>query len=438
MLTTAWPWLAFAASLIFLLALGVPIAFAMGFCALGMLFVASNVPLTVAVVHAFSTLDSYVLVSIPFFMLSGQILNLPSTGAVLEEFVASISRRFRGAPAFGAVMTCLFFGGITGSSAAEAAAVSKTVLPTLNRIGYPREFSAAVLATASTLGILIPPSITMIIFGAIAEVSVPRLFLAGVVPGFIGAATMAGYAVWRARRLPMQELVIEAGPSVGADGRRRLPLFVRMVPILGMPVILMGGIYSGIFTATESAAVLVIYAAIVAIFIYKDRDPLHLGNALRDCFIGTMTIYALVMGASLFGFSATYLGLPQMISRAIQEMNLSGWQFLLALNIIMLVAGMFIDGLSLLLIILPVMLPAAKALNIDLYHLAVVMTVNIEIAVLTPPVGLNLFVLSKAADVPLERLIRAIIPFIVLMFVLLMVFSYVPILSTWLPRAVEF
>ena len=437
MLSSPLAWSAFAGSLLVLLALGVPIAFAMGICALGLLWLASNVPLTVAVVQAFSTLDSYVLVSIPFFMLSGQILNLPSTGAVLEEAVASISRRFRGAPAFGAVLTCLFFGGITGSSAAEAAAVSKTVLPTLNRIGYPREFSAAILATASTLGILIPPSITMIIFGAIAEVSVPRLFLAGVVPGFIGAATMAAYAVWRARQLPHAEQDIAPEPLL-PDGRRRAPLVLRMLPILGMPVLLMGGIYSGIFTATESAAVLVLYAAIVAIFIYRDRDPEHLKHALRDCFIGTMTIYALVMGASLFGFSATFLGLPQIISRTIQELNLSGWQFLLALNIIMLIAGMFIDGLSLLLIVLPVVLPTAKALNIDLYHLAVVMTVNIEIAVLTPPVGLNLFVLSKAADVPLERLIKSIMPFIGLMLILLMLFSYVPIVSTWLPRAVSF
>jgi C4-dicarboxylate transporter DctM subunit len=438
LLTNPLVWTAFGASLIALLALGVPVAFAMGVCAIGLLYFASNVPLTIAVVQAFSTLDSYVLVSIPFFMLSGQILNLPSTGAVLEEFVSSISRRFRGAPAFGAVLTCLFFGGITGSSAAEAAAVSKTVLPTLNRIGYPREFSAAILATASTLGILIPPSITMIIFGAVAEVSVPRLFLAGVIPGFIGAAVMAGYAVYRARQLPVhQEQVAPAAESV-PGGPRRLPLFIRMLPILGMPVILMGGIYSGIFTATESAAVLVVYATFVAIFIYRDRNPADLAHALRDCFIGTMTIYALVMGASLFGFSATFLGLPQIIVRTIQDLNLSAWQFLLALNIIMLIAGMFIDGLSLLLIVLPVVLPTARALNIDLFHLAVVMTVNIEIAVLTPPVGLNLFVLSKAAEVPLERLIRAIFPFIILMLCLLVLFTYVPIFSTWLPRAVTF
>jgi C4-dicarboxylate transporter DctM subunit len=429
--------------LVAMLALGVPVAVALGMASLGILMLATQVPPTAAIIHAYSSLDTYVLVAIPGFVMAGQLVNLPRTGEALRDLVDGIAGRIRGGPIIGATIAALFFAGITGSSAAEAAAMGKTALPTLDRMGYPRRFSAALLASSATLGVILPPSTTLIIFGSIAQLSITKLFLAGLIPGVVSAALICALSLALARRAgygTAQPLADGSGAAPAVPSRASAPpspsRMARTIPILVMPVILVVGIYTGWMSATESAGVLAIYALLIATLVYGDRQVRPLFTALREVFLVTAMIYTLVMGANLFSFAITYLGLPLAVVALVHSIHLSALAFLLLLNLLVLLLGMFLDGLSIVLFILPAILPVSEALGISSLQLAIVLAANIEIAVIHPPVGLNLFIISRVAGLSVETTMKAVLPYIALLLCILLLFTLVPGLSTWLPAHV--
>ena len=419
-----------AATTVFLLLVllfsGVPVAFALiGSSLVAVLVYASDL-LPALGISVMSTVSNYILIAIPLFILAGEIAVRGKLLDPLVELARALLAPVPGGTGVATVGTCMFFAGITGSTAAEAAAVGTFGLPMLQRAGYPKPFSTAVIACASTFGILIPPSLTMILFGSITQAPVGPLFLAGLVPGLVlGVALMIMVGVMGAMR--------------GYGIRERLDLalvrraLARSAWIIAMPLVVVGGIYSGWVTPTEVAAVVVAYGLGVAVLVYRSLSLRDLVIVCRNTARVSAMLYFVLVGASLFGFVMTAEGVPQRIVEWVSASHLGPLEFLIILNAILLAMGCFLDGLSMLVISLPLIFPVAVQLGINPLHLAVLMTVNIEIGVLTPPVGINLFVLSGIARLRVEEIVHALLPFYVFLLVGLAVLTYFPALSTWLP-----
>ena len=414
------------ALLLVLLFAGVPVAFALiGSSLCAVLGYASDL-LPALGISVMSTVSNYILIAIPLFILAGEIAVRGKLLDPLVELARALLAPVPGGTGVATVGTCMFFAGITGSTAAEAAAVGTFGLPMLQRAGYPKPFSTAVIACASTFGILIPPSLTMILFGSITQAPVGPLFLAGLVPGLVlGVALMIMVGVMGAMR--------------GYGIRERLDLalvrraLARSAWIIAMPVVVVGGIYSGWVTPTEVAAVVVVYGLAVAVLVYRSLTLRDLVIVCRNTARVSAMLYFVLVGASLFGFVMTAEGVPQRIVEWVGASHLGPLEFLIILNLILLAMGCFLDGLSMLVISLPLIFPVAVQLGINPLHLAVLMTVNIEIGVLTPPVGINLFVLSGISRLRVEQIVHALLPFYVFLLVGLAVLTYFPALSTWLP-----
>lgn len=320
----------------------------------------------------------------------------------------------------------MFFAGITGSTAAEAAAVGTFGLPVLKKAGYPTAFSTAVIACASTFGILIPPSLTMILFASITQTPVGPLFIAGLVPGLVlgfSLMLMVGVIGWRHGY----------GMPERFDAGRVLAVLWKSIWVIAIPVLVVVGIYSGAFTPTEVAAVVVAYGLGVGVIVYRALSWRDLFEVCRSTIRVSAMLYLILIGASLFAFVMTAEGVPQRLVEWVTSANLSALQFLIALNFLLLVLGCFIDGLSMLVIALPLVYPIAQTLDINPLHLAVMMTVNIELGVLTPPVGINLFVLSGISGLRVEAIVAAMWPFYIFLLCGLAAMTYFPAFSTWLP-----
>lgn len=416
--------------MLLLLVAGVPVALALiGSSLVSVLLFASDL-LPALALSVMSTVGNYVLLAIPLFIMAGEIAVRGKLLDPLVDLARSVLAPVPGGTGVATVGTCMFFAGITGSTAAEAAAVGTFGLPMLARAGYPKPFSTAVIACASTFGILIPPSLTMILFGSITQAPVGPLFLAGLLPGLLlGVALMILVGVMGARR---------------GYGRREpldLPLVRRALLksgwILAMPLIVVGGIYSGWVTPTEVAAVMVVYGLVVAKVVYRSLSLADLVAVCRNTARVSAMLYFILVGASLFGFVMTAEGVPQRIIDFVGASGLGSLQFLIVLNLVLLVMGSFLDGLSMLVIALPLIYPISTQLGINPLHLAVLMTVNIEIGVLSPPVGINLFVMSGIAWLKIEQIVRALLPFYIFMLIGLAIITYFPALSTWLPETLN-
>ncbi len=412
--------------LLVLLFAGVPVAFALIGSSLSAVLVYASDLLPALGLSVMSTVSNYILLAIPLFILAGEIAVRGKLLDPLVELAQALLTPVPGGTGVATVGVCMFFAGITGSTAAEAAAVGTFGLPMLQRAGYPKPFSTAVIACASTFGILIPPSLTMILFGSITQAPVGPLFLAGLVPGLV-----LGIA-----------LMIMVGAMAAARGygvRRQLDVtlvraaLARSAWILAMPVVVVGGIYSGWVTPTEVAAVVVVYGLAVATLVYRSLSLRDLVVVCRNTARVSAMLYFVLVGASLFGFVMTAEGVPQRIVEWVQASQLGTLEFLVALNVVLLAMGCFLDGLSMLVIALPLIFPVAMQLGVNPLHLAVLMTVNIEIGVLTPPVGINLYVMSGISRLRVEQIVTAMLPFYVFLLVGLAVLTYFPALSTWLP-----
>jgi C4-dicarboxylate transporter, DctM subunit len=415
-------------ALLLLLILGVPIAIALGLASIGAILLFADQSLVAISQRFFSALQTYQLLAIPFFVLAGTFM---TTGGVAKRMIAfanALVGRFRGGLAMAGLLACALFAAVSGSSPATVVAVGSIMIAGMARSGYTKEFAAGLICNAGTLGILIPPSIVMVVYGAVTETSIGTLFMAGVLPGIIlTAALMAAVAVIaRRHNLPRQPRADLA--TVLRTGRDA-------VWGLSLVVIILGGIYLGAFTPTEAAAVSAVYAFVVAVFVYRDLKIRDVPRALAESAKVTAMLMFIIGNAMLFAFVLTTEQIPQAASAWVTDLGLPPWAFLLAVNVMLLVAGCLMEATSVVLIFAPILFPIATSLGIDPVHLGIIMTVNMEIGMVTPPVGLNLFVTSGIAGMPVTRVVRAAVPWLVVLLAVLVLVTYVPWISLVLPNA---
>ena len=431
-----------------LMLIGVPIAVSLGLSSIIFLMMHSDASLASVAQTLFSAFQGhYTLLAIPFFILASVFMSTGGVAHRIIRFAIAVVGSFRGGLAMASVFACMMFAALSGSSPATVVAIGSIVIAGMVQVGYTKEFAAGVICNAGTLGILIPPSIVMVVYAAATDVSVGRMFLAGVIPGLMagGLLMVAIYIVARYKNLPAQPW---AGWSEIFDAARDASWGLLLI------VIILGGIYGGIFTPTEAAAVAAIYAFLIANFIYKDMGPFkdkgaggvmlawrglsvfwHKDTKKSLFEAGKLTIMLLfiIANALILKHVLTEERIPQMITEAMLSAGLGPIMFLIVVNLLLLIGGQFMEPSGLLIIVAPLVFPIAIALGIDPIHLGIIMVVNMEIGMITPPVGLNLFVTAGVAGMSMLNVVRAAAPWLGIMFLFLIIVTYVPFVSTWLP-----
>jgi C4-dicarboxylate transporter, DctM subunit len=371
---------------------------------------------------------SFILLAIPLFILSAELMNVGSLTARLLAFCNAFVGRFRGGLGHVNVVQSVIFAGMSGSAIADAAGMGRILIGMMTKDGrYAPSYAAALTAAAAVIGPIIPPSIPMVLFALVSDASIGYLFLGGAAPGLImAAALMAINRVMAHRRgFPVEEPV----------ALRRLPLVtVRAVPALMMPVVLLGGIYGGVMTPTEAASVAAAYAFLISVTLYRDVSARQAYAAILTSVRSTASIGILIAGALVFNYVVTVENIPGALRTLLSGYELSPVTFLLIVNITLLVLGCVLEGITILLIIVPIFIPAAQALGIDMVHFGVVVVVNIMIGLITPPYGLLLFIVANITKAPLWAIIRDILPFLAAMLAALAVITFVPDIVLWLPR----
>ncbi|OIP85618.1 MAG: C4-dicarboxylate ABC transporter permease [Rhodobacterales bacterium CG2_30_65_12] len=440
------------------LLIGVPIAIALGFSSIIFLLVHSETSLA-AIAQSFyqAMAGHYTLLAIPFFILASSFMSTGGVAQRIIRFAIAVVGHMRGGLAIAGVFASMMFAALSGSSPATVVAIGTIVIAAMRQVGYTRDFAAGVIANAGTLGILIPPSIVMVVYASATDVSVGRMFLAGVIPGILAGFSLmvAIYVVARVRNMPKGDWA--GWGEVWAS-------FKDAVWGLLLIAIIMGGIYGipgvtgAIFTPTEAAAVAAVYAFLVATFIYRDMGPLAArdGNGklsllsrpqalltalwhpdtrstLFDAGKLTITLMFIIANALILKHVLTEEQIPQQVANAMLSAGFGKIMFLVMVNIILLIGGQFMEPSGLIVIVAPLVFPIAIELGVDPIHLGIIMVVNMEIGMITPPVGLNLFVTSGVAGMPMMAVVRAALPFLAVLFVFLIVVTYMPIISTWLP-----
>ena len=413
--------------LFLLMFIGVPIAASLGLAGSITIMLFSPDSVRSLAIKLFETSEHYTLLAIPFFLLSGAFMTTGGVARRLIDFANACVGHIRGGLAIGAVLACMLFAALSGSSPATVAAVGSIAIAGMVRSGYPQAFGAGIVCNAGTLGILIPPSIVMVVYAAATEQSVGKLFMAGVIPGvMLGLVLMVAiYIVARIKKLP-------ALPR--ASFREWLRAAREAFWGLLLMVIILGGIYTGMFTPTEAAAVAAVYAGFVALFVYKDLKISECPKVLLESGKLTIMLMFIIANAMLFAHVLTTEQIPQQITAWVVDLGLQPWQFLLVVNIVLLIAGAFMEPSAIILILAPILFPIAMQLGIDPIHLGIIMVVNMEIGLITPPVGLNLFVTSAVTGMPLTAVIRAALPWLMLLISFLMVITYIPAVSMTLPN----
>jgi C4-dicarboxylate transporter DctM subunit len=416
----------FGVLFLFLL-MGVPIAFSLGLASILTILFFTSDSLASMSLKLFDTMEHYTLLAIPFFILASAFLTTGGVARRLIRFAIAAVGHLRGGLAIASVLACMLFAAVSGSSPATVAAIGSIVIGAMVKSGYPQKYAAGIICNAGTLGILIPPSIVMVVYAAATETSVGQLFMAGVVPGLLLGLMLALAIFFSAHKfkIPTQprasfrELLIAARDAIWG---------------LGLIFVVMGGIYGGIFTATEAAAVAAVYAFIVALFIHRDMGWSHVPEVFAEAAKVTVMLLFIIANAMLFAHVLTTERIPQVMAETIVGWGLAPWQFLIVVNIILLIAGNFMEPSSILLILAPILFPIAVQLGIDPIHLGIIMTVNMEIGMITPPVGLNLFVTAGVTGMPLWEVVKAAMPWLMVMLTFLIIITYIPQVSLFLPR----
>ncbi|HUG57708.1 MAG TPA: TRAP transporter large permease [Candidimonas sp.] len=406
--------------------MGMPVAVSLGLSSILTILVFGNDSLASLSLKMFETSEHFTLMAIPFFVLAGAFMTTGGVAKRMIRFAIATVGHLHGGLAIASVMACCLFAAVSGSSPATVVAVGSIVIAGMVRAGYPQPFAAGVICNAGTLGILIPPSIVMVVYGAATETSVGRLFMAGVVPGLmLGLLLMiAIYIVARIKNLPRQPRAsAKEAFTAGRDSFWGLMLIV----------IILGGIYGGIFTPTEAAAVAAVYAFFVAVFVYRDIGMRQVPEVLMDASKVTVMLMFIIVNALLFAHVLTTERIPQMIAEQIIAWDMAAWQFLIVVNILLLIAGMFMEPTGIILILAPILFPIAMKLGIDPVHLGIIFVVNLEIGMVTPPIGLNLFVTAGITKMSIGQVIRAASPWLLLLLSFLVLVTYVPAISLWLP-----
>ncbi len=409
--------------ILLLLAIGVPVGFALWLTGLAAVLLFGMTSLTQVAQSIYTGLDSFVLLAIPFFILAGNIMLKSGFAKYLFDFMQSLVGSVPGGAAVGASGASAVFGAMTGSSVASAAALGRVMIPTMETLGYPRKYTAGLMAAGGTLGILIPPSVTLVIYGEMAQQSVKDLFLAGVIPGLVAAAAIGamGFAIALRKGYGKRTEVF----SWGAVWKT----FRRAAPALVMPVIVLGGIYVGVFTPTEAAAISVIYGFLVGALVYRTLGVRDLPSIFNESARATASVLFILSGALFVGMLATLAGIPQAIVAAVDSLQLSPLGFLFIVSAVLIVLGCFLDGFTLLTVVTPLLLPSVHTLGIDPIHFAIVLVLNIEIAAITPPIGLNLFVIAGISGTTMQEVSLGSVPFIFVLIAVLALIMLVPWLS---------
>jgi tripartite ATP-independent transporter DctM subunit len=371
---------------------------------------------------------SFILLAVPLFIFSAELMNAGSMTMRLLRFCNLIVGRFRGGLGHVNVVQSVIFAGMSGSALADAAGSGKVIIDMMARGGgYPPAYAAAITAASAVIGPIIPPSIPMVLYALVADASIGFLFLGGVVPGLLMAAAQMGInaAMARRRAFPVAARVpLAEAPRIVAGS----------MPALLMPVILLGGIYGGVMTPTEAAAVAAAYAFLVSALLYRSLTPREVYRTAAAAGRSTAAIGMLIAGALAFNYVVVNENIPAALQRALAARDLAPWQFMLAANALLLVLGCLLEGTTILLVVVPMLLPTARALGIDMVHFGVVAVVNIMIGLITPPYGLLLFVVAKLSGAPLAKVTRELLPFIAAMVAALLLIAFVPGLVLWLPR----
>ena len=406
--------------------LGMPISIALGLSSLLTIMMFAQDSLASLAIKLFETSEHYTLMAIPYFILGGALMSTGGVAKRLIRFAVACVGHIRGGLAIAAVLACTFFAAVSGSSPATVVAIGSIMIAGMIKQGYTQKFAAGVMANAGTLGILMPPSIVMVVYAAVTELSVGRLFLAGILPALLLALLLmvAIYIRARIENLPAQPKASMS--EILSSGRDAIPGFLLLI-------IIMGGIYGGVFTPTEAAAVAAVYAVLVSVFIYKDLTFKDLPHTFVEASKTTVMLMFIIANAMLFAHVLTTERIPQIIAEQIVALGMEPWQFLIVVNIILLIAGNFMEPTAIILILAPIFFPIATQLGIDPIHLGIIMVVNMEIGMITPPVGLNLFVTSGITGMPLMAVVRAAMPWLSLLLIFLIIITYVPTISTFLP-----
>ncbi|WP_428097141.1 TRAP transporter large permease [Candidatus Rariloculus sp.] len=414
-------------ALLVFLAMRVPVAISLGLASVLTLLLFGDQSLLSLAQRFNHATEVYPLLAVPFFILAGTFLTSGGVARRLIAFATAITGWIRGGLAMGSVLACMLFAAVSGSSPATVVAVGSITIAGMVSAGYSRAYATGVVTNAGTLGILIPPSIVMVVYGAITETSVGALFIAGVIPGLLLTTAMMTVIYFLARRDNLPKRDATSWREVVRTGREA---FWGLLLI----AIVLGGIYGGVFTPTEAAAVSAVYALLIAVLVYRDIGPREIPDVLvRGARVTTMLMF-IVANAYLFAFVLTTEQIPQEISQAVLAAELPPWAFLILVNVILLVAGNLMDPTSVVLILAPIIFPLAMNLGIDPVHLGIIMVVNMEIGMVTPPVGLNLFVASGVSNLSLTQVIRASLPWLVLLLGFLVVVTYIPAISLFLPE----
>jgi len=421
--------LLFIALLLFLLFLGVPIAFALGLVGLIIALIKGIFnPIIIPHIMYAQGIDSFPLLAVPFFILAGTIMEKGGISQRLVDFAQFIVGRIRGGLAQVSVLTGMFFGGISGSAVADAAAVGSVLIPAMKSKNYDPGFSAALTAASGAMGPIIPPSIPMVIYAVIANTSVASLFLGGIVPGLLFGLVLMLYSYVYAKkhRYPREDVSFTLQTFWRVFQRAILPLL--------MPVIIVGGIFSGIFTATESAVVAVIYSFMISVFLYRKLTLKSIPGILADAAKSTASIMYIIGLATFLSWVITSEQIPQQVAQVFFTISDRPWVIVILLNILILMLGCFIDPVSILILMSPIALPIVQKIGMDPVHFGVIITVNICIGSLTPPVGTLLFVTSRIGNVNFFDISKAIIPMVILVIGILFLISLVPDTVMYLPR----
>ncbi|MCB1395063.1 MAG: TRAP transporter large permease subunit [Rhodobacter sp.] len=380
------------------------------------------IPMTAVHQNLFGSISATGLLAVPYFIFAGELMSRGTVARRLVTFVRGFVGPLPGALGLTTVGTATVFGAISGSSAAAVASVGKVMHPAMRQDGYPDRFSAGMITSVSAIGIVIPPSIPMIVYGASSETSIPRLYAAGVLPGLLLAAMLALYVGWRAWRSGFGSRTAISPGSIAAGTAQALPALMA-------PVIILGGIYGGVFSPTEAASVACVYAIVVSKFILRELS----WRDILDCAVSTVLfsaqILVIVAAAGLFSWLLTVNQVPQAMVAAITAWEITPWQFLIAINIVLLLWGCVMDPMSAILLLVPVLIPLVDALGIDKVHFGIVMTLNLAVGLFTPPFGINIFVAQSALRMRTGDIYRGVVPFFAVFLVALVAITFVPAIS---------
>ncbi|MBE9523372.1 MAG: TRAP transporter large permease [Proteobacteria bacterium] len=414
-------------SFAFFLLIGVPVAFVLGLTPLVAFISGGEIPHMLAAQRIFTGMDNPVLMAVPFFILAGNIMSAGGMTQRLVAFCNVLVGSFRGGLAYINVVISMLFAGITGAAVADTSAVGSILIPAMKKEGYDVDFSTAVTATSSTIGPIVPPSIPFIIYGVLGEVSIASLFLAGIIPGALLGLSQMGVVGYYARKrnYPKGSLI-----SV----REALKATFDAALVLMMPLIILGGILTGIFTPTESACVAVFYALIISLFVYRDIRPIDLPKIIINTAVTSSLVMLVIGTASIFSWLLASEEIPQYITEAVINITHNRIAILLLVNIVLLMVGTFMETTASLIILTPVLLPLMNKIGVDPLHFGVIIVLNLVIGLTTPPVGVCLFIACAIGEIKLEQITKAILPFLLASIIVLLIVTYWESLIMVIPK----